>query len=229
MLRTTAPSPSGLLNIRTQNVASKILLERARSSIITTDENIEAVERIVRHDRQISVHRIAYELPIPATTVYAIISNGLGMKKVSIRWARKLLTPIQRANGVDCYQKLLQESEVNPSDYFHRIVTSDEIWVYYYDLLSQQEAKVCKKSDEETPTQLRRTRSAEAIMMIIFWNKYGILLTEYLPAGTTISGSYYASIIEQLRCVIVEKCRGKVSDEVLLHLLKRDLNPSNEN
>ena len=53
-------------------------------------------------------------------------------------------------------------------------------------------------------------------MMIIFWNKDGVLLTEYLPRGTTISGPCYASIIERLHSVIAEKGRGKVNQGVLL-------------
>ena len=36
----------------------------------TTDENIEAVERIVMDDRQVSARRIAYELSIPKTTIH---------------------------------------------------------------------------------------------------------------------------------------------------------------
>ena len=174
-----------------------------RSSIITTDEYIETIERIVMRDQQICVHRLAYELTIPTTTVYAIISNDLGMKKVSIRWARKLLTPIQRANRVDCCQELLQVSEVNLDHYFDGIVTGNETYLYYYDALSQQEAEIWKKSVEETPIRLRRTRSAEKNMMVIFWDKYGILRIEYLPGGTTIIGSYYVSIIEWLRCAIL--------------------------
>ena len=41
------------------------------------------------------------------------------------------------------------------------------------------------------------------------------MLTEYLSCGITISSSHYASIIERLRCAILEKHRGKVSDRVL--------------
>ena len=52
-------------------------------------------------------------------------------------------------------------------------------------------------------------------MMVTFWDKYGILLTECLPGGTTISNPYNAPIIERLRCAILEK-RDKVSDGVLL-------------
>ena len=49
-------------------------------STITIDENIEAVEPIVMHNRQVSVRRFAYELAIPKTTIYEIMDNQLGMK-----------------------------------------------------------------------------------------------------------------------------------------------------
>ena len=71
-------------------------------STITTDENIQAIERIVMGDRQICIRHVAFELAIPTTTVYEIISNHLGMKKVSTRWVPKLLIPIQCANRVCC-------------------------------------------------------------------------------------------------------------------------------
>ena len=116
---------------------------------------------------------------------------------------------------MDCCQGLLQESEVNPDNYFHRFVTGDETWVYYYDSFSQQEAKVWQKTGEERATRLDRTRPPEKIMMTIFWDKYSILQTEYLPGGTAISDPYYASIIERLHCALVEKDGVKVV--LLLH------------
>ena len=83
---------------RIQNVASKMHLEWARPSIITADENIETVERIVMHDRQISIHRLGEEL----TIIHEIMNNYMGMKKVCTQWVPKLLTPIQRVNRVNC-------------------------------------------------------------------------------------------------------------------------------
>ena len=54
-------------------------------------------------------------------------------------------------------------------------------------------------------------------MMIIFWDKDGVLLTEYLlPRGTTINDPYCASIIERLCSVILEKECSKFSRGVLL-------------
>ena len=66
----------------------------------TTQENIESIERIVMRDRQISIRRLAEELPIPKTIIHEIMNNHMSMKKVRTRWILKLLTPIQRANLV---------------------------------------------------------------------------------------------------------------------------------
>ena len=86
ILSSTAPSPSGLLNLKIQNVPSKIHFERfIHSFTITTYQNIEVVELMVMSDWQISVHRLAYEFPIPITTVYEIMSNHLDTKKISTR------------------------------------------------------------------------------------------------------------------------------------------------
>ena len=63
------------------------------------------------------------------------------MEKVSTKWVPKLLTLIQFANRVDCCQELLQESEVNPNNYFDHIAIGDESWLYYYDPLTQEKAR----------------------------------------------------------------------------------------
>ena len=113
-----------------------------RPLTITIDENIEAVERIVTRHRQVSVRRVAYKLAIPKTIIHEIMDNQLGMKKVCTRWILKLLTPIQRANRVDCCQELLQQSEVNPDNFFDSIVTGNESWIRHYDPFSQPKAKI---------------------------------------------------------------------------------------
>ena len=52
-----------------------------RLSTITANENIEAVERIVMRNRQVSVRRLAEELVI----IHEIMDNQLGTKKVGTR------------------------------------------------------------------------------------------------------------------------------------------------
>jgi hypothetical protein len=95
--------------------------------------------------------------------------------------------------------------ELHSANYLSRTVTGDETWVHHYYLLSNQEAKVWKKSGEEIPTQSDRKQSPSKVMLAICWDEGGVLLTNYLTGGRTIDGSYYASLIEQLHASILVK------------------------
>ena len=41
-------------------------------------------------------------------------------------------------------------------------------------------------------------------MATVFWDSKGIILIDYKPAGTSITGEYYANVIKQLRVAIKE-------------------------
>ena len=53
-------------------------------------------------------------------------------------------------------------------------------------------------------------------MATMFRDSKGNILTDYKPAGTSITGEYYANVIKQLRVAIKEKRRGKQAAGVLL-------------
>ena len=53
-------------------------------------------------------------------------------------------------------------------------------------------------------------------MATVFWDEKGILLLEFMPQKTTITGQTYANTITALREAIKEKRRGKLSTGVLL-------------
>ena len=166
-------------------------------------------------DRQIVVRCVVDESDISKTLFYEVMSEDLGMKKACMRWVPKLLTQFQRANRVDCCEKLLKNFKQDPTGLFCRIVTGNEIWIHHDDPLSQQEAKTWKKFDEKIPTRPRVTRSADKIIMLIFWDCKDVLLVDLLPRSTTtINGPYCASLLHPLGSFIQEKHRCGV---LLLH------------
>ena len=46
-------------------------------------------------------------------------------------------------------------------------------------------------------------------MATVFWDSKGIILIDYKPAGTSITGEYYAKVIKQLRVAIKKKNKGE--------------------
>jgi len=54
-------------------------------------------------------------------------------------------------------------------------------------------------------------------MATVFWDSEGILLTDYLEHGTTITGTYYADLIRKCQAALKEKRRGKLRRGVPCH------------
>ena len=57
--------------------------------------------------------------------------------------------------------------------------------------------------------------SADKEVAIVFWDAKGVIMLDVLPKST-ITGVYYANLLDQLRTAIHEKRRGKLSKGVLL-------------
>ena len=55
-------------------------------------------------------------------------------------------------------------------------------------------------------------------MGTVFWDAKGVIILAFLPKRSTITGVYYANLLDQLRTAIREKRRGKILKGVLLQL-----------
>lgn len=53
-------------------------------------------------------------------------------------------------------------------------------------------------------------------MASVFWDCEGILLVDFKERNTTVTATYYASLMHQLREAIKEKRRGKLAKGILL-------------
>ena len=53
-------------------------------------------------------------------------------------------------------------------------------------------------------------------MATVFWDAKGVIMLDFLPKRSTLTGIYYANLLDQLRTAIREKRRGKLSKGVLL-------------
>jgi len=65
------------------------------------------------------------------------------------------------------------------------------------------------------PKKIRVQKSAGKVLASIFWDQDGILLIDYLPKAHTINAEYYLSLLVQLKDILKEKRRGKVTKGML--------------
>ena len=101
-------------------------------------------------------------------------------------------------------------------DFFLRLVTVDETWVHYYDPENKaqsrqwvgpgspeskedQDATICWQGDGHSILGCKR-----------------VIILNFLPKRSTITGVYYANLLNQMRTTIREKRRDKLSKSVFL-------------
>ena len=187
-----------------------------RPSTSSGDEMIQEVEKMILEDRRVKVKNIAAELGISQGSVFNIIHGELNMTKVSARCIPRLLTPVQKMQRRQNSEQLLEICNEDEDNFFSRLVTMDESWIHYFDPETKEASKQWKHVGSPPPKKARTQPSAGKVMLSVFWDQDGVILTDYLQKGHTITGQYYSTLLRKLLEEIKMKRRGMISKGVLL-------------
>ena len=187
-----------------------------RPSEATSEDMVDRVEAMIMENRRVKVEEISLETGISHGSVCTIIHHHLGMSKVSARWVPRKLSPHDRLQRSTSSEELLTLYNADPAGFESRVVTGDETWVHHWDPETKLESMTWKHKGSPTPLKFRTQPSAGKIMATIFWDAEGVLLVDFLPRGSTITGEYYAGVLGHLRDSIRQKRRGKLTRGVLL-------------
>ena len=95
-------------------------------------------------------------------------------------------------------------------------VTVDETWVHYYEPENKAQSRQLVGPGFPRPKKFKTQPSADKVMATVFWDAKGVIMLDILSKRSTITGVYYANLLDQLRTAIREKLRGKLSKGVLL-------------
>ena len=187
-----------------------------RPSTAINDDTIKKVKDLILDNRRVTIHEIVNETGISHGSVCDIVHNELHMNKVSARWVPRLLTPIQMQNRHDSSLDLLALCTPDEDNFFSRLITVDESWIHHFDPESKMCSKQWKHVVSPPSKKARCFQSAGKVMLTVFWDERGIILTDYLPRGQTITGEYYSSLLTRLRANIKAKRHGMIGKDVLL-------------
>ena len=84
-------------------------------------------------------------------------------------------------------------------------MTVDEAWVHYYE--PENKVQSCQRvgPGSPRPKKFKMQSSAGKVMATVFLDAKGIIMLDFLPKRSTITGVYYANLLDQLRTAIREK------------------------
>jgi histone-lysine N-methyltransferase SETMAR len=93
------------------------------------------------------------ELNINATSIYRILTEHLGFRKVCARFVPHKLTDAEKALRIQHSKDIIKEAKNDPNFLFN-IVTGDETWCFQYDPETKRQSAEWKAPSEPNPKKI---------------------------------------------------------------------------
>ena len=150
------------------------------------------------------MEEIAQPLGTSHGSVSTILHDRLGMRKLTARWVPKSLSDEQMATRASVCSALLKRFRSN-DDFLLLLVTVDETWVHYYEPENKAQNRQWVGPGSPRPKKFKTQPSAGKVMATVYWDARGVIMLDFLPKRSTITGMYYANLLDRLRTAIREK------------------------
>jgi len=98
----------------------------------TSADLIPAVEETVHVNRQVLLKELEEHFNLSHGTIWDIVHEGLGYRKVCSRWVPLQLTEDHKKNRVGASLTRLLHFNDHGEDFLEQIITGDETWVHQY-------------------------------------------------------------------------------------------------
>jgi hypothetical protein len=108
------------------------------------------------------------------------------------------LTAEQKQKRLEIATLLKQRFTVEGQAFLYRIVTVDETWVRYFEPELMSQSNVWGNPTSPRLTKFRRSQSKAKQMMIFAYDHRGIITTDIVPCGTSVTATYYRDWIKKI-------------------------------
>lgn len=93
-----------------------------------------------------------------------------------------------------CQQMLTRDAAMNGA-FFSSVVTMDEMWMPFFNPETKCQSSQWKHTASLPPKKFWVRASAEKVMVAMFWDSEGVILTHCVPKGTTITANSYEKVL----------------------------------
>ncbi|KFM72676.1 Histone-lysine N-methyltransferase SETMAR, partial [Stegodyphus mimosarum] len=185
-----------------------------RPSVVTDDL---VRDEAIHENRRFTIKTLSEAFPpISRTVLFEIVSDRLNYRKLCSRLVPKMLTDVHKTKRLGSALTFLTRYSEYGENFLNQIVTGGETWVCHFTPESKQQSMEWRHTHSPKKQKFKVTMSSQKIMCTVFWDRKGVLLTEFLPRGETINAARYCETLTKLRCAIQNERRGMLSKGIVL-------------
>jgi len=136
----------------------------------------------------------------------------MGKKFLVNRWIPHNLSEANKALRKTICEDLL--TQVNKNDFLMRLITVDEIWVYWKNSQRPYLNRAWATPGGDGITAVRRSSmTPHKHLASVFWDARGVLFVDVLPSGVSLNSKIYCDQLDRLRdCIQVKRRRTNLND-----------------
>jgi len=160
---------------------------------------------LILQNRLLTIREIAEDVGISFGSCQAILTKKTQhASHCHTKFVPRVLTEDQKANRVNISQELLDRVSVD-ENLLKTIVTSDETWVYGYDVETKAQSSQWVGQGSHRPKEARMSRSNMKVMLVVFFDWQGVIHYEFVPHGQTVNKEFYVAVLKCLREAVRRK------------------------
>ncbi|PNF23675.1 Mariner Mos1 transposase [Cryptotermes secundus] len=165
-----------------------------------TPHNEQHLDQLIRTDQQITTRELCARLNIGCNALEMMLGK-LDYGKVCSRWVPQMLTQDHKTHRMEVCQDLLHQFEAEGDKFLDSIVTEDETWCHHYELESKTQSMEWRHPD--SPRKKFKTQpSAGKVMCMVFWDRWGVILLDFLEPGESVNCERYKMTLTKLKARI---------------------------
>lgn len=156
------------------------------------------LQNLLDQDNCQTQDELAEQLQVAQATVSRRLKR-MGLTQRLSRWVPHELNDRQQERRLATCSALLARHE--RKSFLHRIVTSDEKWIYYENPARQKSWGLPGEAPKQTP---RPNRFGKKTMLCVWWDQVGVIYFELLKPGETVDTSRYQRQLRSLLAALDE-------------------------
>lgn len=147
-----------------------------------------------------STRELAERFEVDQKTIFNHL-HAMGKVCKFSQWVPHNLSDADRRRRADIVAQLLSSSSINTTSWLESIITGDEKWVLYTNVIRRRS---WVDKGEPAEKQPKAGLHPKKIMLCIWWDCKGIIHFELLPPNETITAAVYCDQLERLSRAIKE-------------------------
>lgn len=158
----------------------------------------DRLQQVVEADPRMTARELAETLGVHNSTVINHL-HALGMVSKLQQWVPHNLSEENKQRRAEAATSLLSYRRTN--DWLNSIITGDEKWCLYVNVKRKRN---WLRKDSPPQFQAKAELHSRKVMLCVWWDSQGIILSELLPQGTTITADLYCQQLQRLAEKIAE-------------------------